>query len=179
MICPDCGTALAPKDFAGVQIDECSKCGGRWFDPGELREAEDNTDEDLSWKTFSLWQDPASFRVGDRKKTCPSCGDLLASMDYGETGVVVNYCPGCRGAWLTRGAFGEIIRALEQELKGMTASDYLKETVREAEELIGASEEVGREWKQFRIVLRLLEYRFLAEHGALARLIENFASPFA
>jgi len=91
----------------------------------------------------------------------------------------VNYCPDCMGAWLSTGAFRRIIRALEHEMDDMTASDYLKETVREAEELIGASEEVGREWKQFRIVLRLLEYRFLAEHGALARLIENFTSPFA
>lgn len=179
MICPDCGSTLTSGKLAGVPIDECLECGGRWFDRGELREAEEKTDEDLSWKDFSLWKDLEDLSVGSRRTECPSCEGSLVPMVHGETRVTVNYCPDCRGAWLAKGAFERIMESLERELDAMSASDYLKETVREAGELLDGGDDIGEEWKQFRTVLRLLEYRFMAEHSTLARLIENFTSPFA
>ena len=36
MRCPKCGMELEEIEFGGVQIDECSTCGGIWFDKGEL-----------------------------------------------------------------------------------------------------------------------------------------------
>ena len=61
----------------------------------------------------------------------------------------------------------------------MTVSEYLKESIREMEDLISADENLGQEWRHFKTVLKLLEYRVLAEHRTLARIIENFRSPFA
>jgi hypothetical protein len=36
MRCPKDGTALASVDHHGVMVEECPKCGGLWFDKGEL-----------------------------------------------------------------------------------------------------------------------------------------------
>jgi hypothetical protein len=36
MRCPKDGTALASIDQHGVTIEECPKCGGLWFDKGEV-----------------------------------------------------------------------------------------------------------------------------------------------
>jgi hypothetical protein len=36
MRCPKDGTALASVDHQGVTVEECPKCGGLWFDKGEL-----------------------------------------------------------------------------------------------------------------------------------------------
>jgi Zn-finger nucleic acid-binding protein len=93
--------------------------------------------------------------------------------------VQIDYCRECGGVWLDRGEFSRIVKVLEHDIDSMTASDYFKESIREAEELIGTSEHFGREWKHFRILMKLLEYRVLAEHRTLARIIENFRSPFS
>jgi Zn-finger nucleic acid-binding protein len=36
MKCPKCGNELAHFSMSGVELDRCTKCGGIWFDPGEL-----------------------------------------------------------------------------------------------------------------------------------------------
>jgi hypothetical protein len=36
MRCPKDGTALASIDQHGVTVEECPKCGGLWFDKGEV-----------------------------------------------------------------------------------------------------------------------------------------------
>ena len=103
----------------------------------------------------------------------------MASVGYADTGVQIDYCRECGGIWLDSGEFTRIINSLEHDIDSMTASDYFKESIREAEELIATGENFGEEWKHFKTVLKLLEYRVLAEHRTLARLIENFRSPFA
>jgi ribosomal protein L37AE/L43A len=36
MCCPKCGGKMAEKRFETVMIDECTACGGIYFDKGEL-----------------------------------------------------------------------------------------------------------------------------------------------
>ena len=36
MCCPKCGGKMAEKRFETVMIDECTACGGIYFDAGEL-----------------------------------------------------------------------------------------------------------------------------------------------
>jgi hypothetical protein len=36
MNCPRCGDALKEDDYEDIIIDTCEKCGGVWFDSGEL-----------------------------------------------------------------------------------------------------------------------------------------------
>jgi len=36
MCCPKCGGQMVEKQFESVMIDECSACGGIYFDKGEI-----------------------------------------------------------------------------------------------------------------------------------------------
>ena len=103
----------------------------------------------------------------------------MATIGYADTGVQIDYCRSCGGIWLDKGEFPRIIQALEKDVDQMTASDYLKESVRELKNLLSADEDIGEEWKHFQTVLKLLEYSVLAEHRTLAGIIENFRTPFA
>jgi ribosomal protein S27AE len=38
MRCPKCGEGLATANHFGVNVEECSNCGGVWLDRGELDE---------------------------------------------------------------------------------------------------------------------------------------------
>ena len=37
MHCPKCGLELVEIEYKSIKIDECSACGGLWFDQGELQ----------------------------------------------------------------------------------------------------------------------------------------------
>jgi len=179
MYCPKCHDELKEAKLLEVRIDTCPSCGGSWFDRNELRKARNQADSDLAWMDINLWKETDGFHVKRESVTCPSCGEKMASVGYADTGVQIDYCRECGGIWLDSGEFTRIINSLEHDIDSMTASDYFKESIREAEELIATGENFGEEWKHFKTVLKLLEYRVLAEHRTLARLIENFRSPFA
>ena len=179
MLCPKCNADLQVSELLGVRIDRCPSCMGSWFDRNELRQARNQADSDLAWMEINLWKETDGFHVRRESVECPSCGEKMASVGYADTGVQIDYCSDCGGIWLDNGEFRQIIKSLEHDIDNMTASDYFKESIREAEALIGTSENFGEEWKHFKTVLKLLEYRVLAEHRTLARIIENFRSPFA
>ncbi|NOQ22375.1 MAG: hypothetical protein GQ565_06975 [Candidatus Aegiribacteria sp.] len=179
MRCPKCNADLKASELFGVRIDRCPSCMGCWFDRNELRKARNQADSDLAWMEINLWKETDGFHVRRESVGCPSCGEKMASVGYADTGVQIDYCSECGGIWLDNGEFVQIIKALEHDIDNMTASDYFRESIREAEELIGASDNFSEEWKHFKTVLKLLEYRVLAEHRTLARIIENFRSPFA
>ncbi len=179
MECPKCHVDLKASKLFDVRIDTCPQCGGSWFDRNELRKARNQADSDLAWMDFNLWKETDGFHVTRESVLCPTCGEKMASVGYADTGVQIDYCRDCGGIWLDSGEFTRIINSLEHDIDSMTASEYFKESIREAEELISAGDNFGEEWKHFRTVLKLLEYRVLAEHRTLARIIENFRSPFA
>ena len=54
MKCPRCGDALTEDDYEGLIVDNCEKCGGVWFDSGELeKHLERNSDSWFSKLWFS------------------------------------------------------------------------------------------------------------------------------
>jgi uncharacterized protein len=38
MCCPKCGRGMEHKDLSGIEVDECTACGGIYFDHGELEQ---------------------------------------------------------------------------------------------------------------------------------------------
>jgi len=94
--------------------------------------------------------------------------------------VVVDYCPECKGIWLDTDEFEAIIKSLTDELLDKSFSDYIKASLEEAKELIIGPESFISEWKDLATVLRMLEYRFFAEHPTLMTKITDIQrrSPF-
>ncbi len=164
MKCPNCKEELRPRMIGTVQVDECEKCNGAWFDTDELRKLKDETDSDLSWMDFELWKHQDRFRVSARPHQCPKCDANMASIAYDETGIEIDHCVGCKGVWLDGGEFQKIIDALTEELLSRSALEYIRASLEEAKELITGPESFVSEWRDFLTVMRMLQYRVLVEN---------------
>lgn len=171
MNCPVDGTKLESHAFHSVTVDECSQCKGVWFDIGELSEAKDIAKPDAKWLDFDLWADPDGFEAEWSGRLCPVCGQHLATIIYGETGVTVDYCLEGHGIWLDQGEFEAIIAALGEELATTSVSEYVRTSLEEAKEIVAGDEGFISEWKDFLTVTRLLQYRILSENPRLAEIL--------
>lgn len=165
--CPKCKVDLKPKVVGPVELDECEQCKGVWFDKDELRQAKDITDSDLNWMDFEIWKHEGSFKAKPSEINCPVCKIQTQRIDYGTTGVEVDYCSSCRGVWLDENEFNKIIDSLENELVSKSFSEYIKESIEEAKEIITGPESFMSEWKDFVTVLRLMQYRMFVENPKL------------
>jgi Zn-finger nucleic acid-binding protein len=180
MQCPDDGTPLETIVVQSVIVESCPQCRGTWFAEEELHKAKDHAEEDLSWLDFELWSDQESFATDWSSRKCPKCAKNMATRSYGETGVVVEYCVDGHGVWLDKGEFQAIIEALKAEVSSKSVSDYVASSLDEAGELITGEEGLFSEWKDLLTVVRLLQYRVLAENPKVAELLTALqaASPF-
>ena len=174
MNCPRCATTLVARTVGDVEIDECPSCHGRWLEAGSLRQLKDDADPDLVWMDVELWKHPERFEVTTRAISCPRCDVPLAAVEYGDTGVTVDFCPQCRGVWLDEDELGRIIHRLSEELLDKDVSEYLRATLEEAKELITGPESRLSEWRDLTTVLRFLQYRVLSEHSRFASLLAEF-----
>jgi Zn-finger nucleic acid-binding protein len=168
MNCPICREiSLRSTDFQGVSIDECPSCGGLWFDRDELRKSQGLADPDLNWMDFELWADQNQFQKHQSPHQCPRCALPLTILQYGSTDVNIECCDSCRGIWLEKGKFEKLLSALETEVNNKSLGSMFSEALREARELVSGKKSFVAEWKDFTTVLRLLEYRFLANYPGL------------
>ena len=169
--CPKCKDKLISKKIAHTEVDECHKCKGVWFDKDELRHAKDETDSDLNWMDFEIWKYEDQFKSPPCILPCPVCNDPMVSIEYGESKVLIDYCPACKGTWLDRNEFKKIIDALENELLTKSFSDYIKEAIKEGVEIVSGHESFTSEWKDFTNILRFMQYRLFVEKPTLLNTI--------
>ena len=171
-LCPKCQEELSSQMMGTVEVDQCGKCKGVWFEKGELRAAKDAADADLKWMDFEIWKHPDRFEAKVSERLCPVCRQACHALQYGDTGVEVDYCAQCDGVWLDEGGFEKIIGSLEEELLSKSFSDYVKESVAEAKEIVTGPESFMSEWKDFSTVLRMMAMRLFAERPKLLQKIE-------
>jgi Zn-finger nucleic acid-binding protein len=167
--CPRCAVPLTATALQQVPAERCPRCGGWWLQADALRAARDAADPDLAALEVELWSDPEQFRHAPRSGRCPTGDGTLHALEYDHTGVTVDYCDTCFGVWLDASEFERIVEALEREIDRRPASDYLRTALHEARELLTGPQTLPEHWRALRSVLKLLEYRVLAEHPALHR----------
>jgi Zn-finger nucleic acid-binding protein len=173
MKCSTCNVDLEVQIDWPVEGDQCPKCGRTWFEDDELRQAKDAFDVDLNWLDFELWTEWKSLDLQQKESACPGCGDGLVSVLYGNTGVQVDCCPRCKGLWLEKGVFTAIIDALTAELLNKPFSQYVKASLQEAKEIVVGPESLRSEWKDFKTVLRFMQYRLLSENPRLSQALSD------
>ena len=180
MQCPCCSVELNEKMLKDVQIDECHACKGMWFEDDELRKAKDAADNDLNWMDFEIFKNADKFKTEPKKLPCPQCSKTLVAINYGDTDVQINYCPDCKGTWLDKDEFRDIIKALNEELISKTFHEYIASSIEEAKEIFTGAEGLTSEWKDLTTVLRMMNYRIFAENpNLLSQLIAiQKANPF-
>ncbi len=167
--CPRCAIALTAAELHRVPVARCAQCGGLWLTAESLTAVRDATDPDLAALGVHLWSDPDQFRHAPRSGRCPTGDGALHALEYGHTGVSVDYCDACFGVWLDAREFERIVQALEHEVDTQPASEYLRAALHEARGLVTGPDALPDQWRSLRTVLKLLEYRVLAEHPGLHR----------
>lgn len=178
--CPKCGIELKEKIIGPVNVDECESCKGIWFEKGELHEAEEVVDENLNWLDFEIWKHPENFKAKETDLKCPVCDINTVIIEYGHTGVEINYCQSCHGIWLDKGEFPKIIESFEDEIADKTFSEYLHASLHEAKEIVTGHESLMSEWKDLSSILRLMQYRLFVEKPKLIETLVdiNTLNPF-
>lgn len=178
MKCPSCGSDLIKAKLGDEEVDQCPNCHGHWFEKGELRRVKDEVDEDLVWLDFDVWTADDGLEIVWSQRPCPKCGKKMATISYGTTGEMIDYCMDGDGIWLDKGEFENIITALEQEVVSKSGSSYVKEAIEEAKEILTGPENVISEWKDFSAVTKLLQLRFFAENPKLMDALLAFQKNF-
>ena len=117
--CPRCALPLAATELQQVPVARCPQCHGLWFEAHALRAAREATDPDLAFLEVELWSDAEQFRHAPRSGRCPTGDGALHALEYGHTGVTVDYCDACFGVWLDEAEFGRIVTALEREVDSL------------------------------------------------------------
>jgi Zn-finger nucleic acid-binding protein len=160
------------KTIGDADIDECPKCRGIWFDPGEIDEVKDSLSPDLRWMDFEHWRKKAEFKVSYDRLSCPRCKNIpLTTIGEKQSGTAVRFCTNCKGSWLNAEDLANIINSLYTEAENRTSAEYFRESLKQAGELITVKEDPVSEWKDLQTVLRLLKYRFFAEHPKLKSML--------
>ena len=169
--CPMCNTLLELTLVSGVEIDYCPKCYGLWFQEDELREAKDEKDRNLRWLDIDLWKDASKLKIARGQKLCPEDSLPLYEVRYGDSDVKVDVCSICRGTWLDRGEFKNIILYLKEKGQHEVLYNYVKNLKEELWEVFSGPELLKEEILDFLAILKLLSYKFAVQHPNIAQII--------
>ena len=69
-------------------------------------------------------------------RSCPKCdGIKLVSASFGDSKVLVDWCPSCKGAWLDRDEFQAIIQFLSKKLIKLSSTEMKEKVYEEIKEI--------------------------------------------
>lgn len=177
MKCPDCNNELRFTTLKGIDIYECFKCKGKWFDRKGLISIVNKADSKLSWLDFDPFgkdtTELSELSVALQDKQCPMCLEQMESLTYLQSKVVIDKCPSCNGVWLAHGEIARIILYLEKMLSSKKSQDLAKDTFKEFIKIFTGTKGLVSEIKDFLVVLYLLELRIISEHPTLDKIAKN------
>ena len=106
MKCVKCDGELHRVQVGDLELDQCDRCAGIWFDPREL-------DRVLAQKSIDALRRLSSPRIDldERRGRCPRCrtaGDLVRVASTAGP-IHIDTCAVCGGQWLDGGEL-EVLR---------------------------------------------------------------------
>jgi Zn-finger nucleic acid-binding protein len=111
MKCPNCGDRLEVKQYNGIEVNQCSKCEGMWFDFKELDDLEDKIFSDDDMKGTLVWDKRTSERI------CPKCNKKMAKFNYRLNDLELDYCEDMHGYWLDKGEEQRVISEMKEAVE--------------------------------------------------------------
>ena len=113
MKCPRCDVDLVIEHHAGIEVDHCPSCNGRWLDHGELDQLEATVaSEDERRATVSYAERPSELN-------CPKCGKRMTAFNYRAYNVEMDTCEDEHGFWLDAGEEGRVRDIMEERVRGL------------------------------------------------------------
>jgi Zn-finger nucleic acid-binding protein len=126
MNCPRCGVRLEANKYAGIAVERCPSCNGRWLDRQELEQLEETEEPDDDMRAGTI-----EWKSKEGSLACPTCGNRMRSFDYRLYGIELDTCDERHGYWLDAGEEGKVRDAIEDRVKDI-------ENARDAEVAWGA-----------------------------------------
>lgn len=114
-LCPECQIHLDQIQFHGVVLDECSGCGGVWFDDGELKRCQAGSTSSLVELEDTI-APAVLWHQQDHTRLCPDCNIRLTTYKYQYTSdILLDECTGCYGIWVQDGELKKIAEFAKEE----------------------------------------------------------------
>ena len=161
--CPADGAALDRYAFSRIEFEGCPTCHGMWLDKDELRKLKNKiNDGELHWLNREV-NDIEKTTVISSSRPCPKCpSSKLRSVMFGQSGVVIDWCPDCQGIWLDRSEYDSISEYLRSEATSATAKEIREELAHDLKKIVTGEDPESR----------------LAEAGDIAAALEALANTY-
>jgi Zn-finger nucleic acid-binding protein len=171
--CPQCGEVLSRFNVFNVDLNQCPKCHGLWFDALELETVKDAMDDDIRWKDFNLmaYAERAHFKSTNLR--CPVCSSALCELRFDTTHILLEFCTKCHGVWMDKGKLFMILNHLRKQVALEPLEKIEKEAMHQFLEIFIGHKGPWHEIQDFAAAWRLLSIRFLIDHPTLAARLET------
>jgi Zn-finger nucleic acid-binding protein len=120
--CPRDGATMAENHQGESILDVCGKCGGQFFDTGEMFGA-------FGMKADpSLWdREETAGAVREGKIKCPRCNKMMLMQDvkHDSDKVEIDRCGHCGGIWLDKGEV-DTIMSIGAKMKSVVDAETAK-----------------------------------------------------
>jgi membrane associated rhomboid family serine protease len=150
--CPVDGNDLERVAFQGIEVDLCKKCGGIWFDQGEL---DDVMREAMAQPQSVARLDPQAGapikQTPHREPTCPRCQKAMVPEIFGRvSNIELDRCPQCSGQWADGGELSALVEYLHdpgESQRMQKLGEAIADTVKKRQALKDLTE-LGRHSRQ-------------------------------
>jgi Zn-finger nucleic acid-binding protein len=174
-ICPTCGNTLNEYSIFSMQFEGCSKCKGLWLVKDELRKLK-NREEDgsLRWMNDEI-ENIEKTSVVATKRACVKCKTInMVSVIFGNSSILIDWCPQCHGMWLDRGEFEGITDYMTHERAHMQVKEIEKQLATDVKRVVVGGPESGiDELRDAKSAVSALISATIFEHPALFNLVTS------
>ncbi len=148
MICPNDRTEMHQVKIAShygqlIDLEQCDKCGGIWFDESELFRAKQGEAEKIDVLNIDILRNSSS--IENSTVLCPRDQTVLHRFTdkYFPQDIILERCQRCNGIWLNRGVFTKY-QKFRQELNRPKEKSPEDKKLEESVRQLIASHQCGR-----------------------------------
>jgi Zn-finger nucleic acid-binding protein len=117
MDCPRDKTELLVEKHAGIEVDHCPSCNGRWLDHHELDLLEATVPSTPEERRATV-----EYSRRQSELACPVCGATMRAFNYRAYGIELDTCEQGHGFWLDAGEDGKVRDVIEERVRGLQRS---------------------------------------------------------
>ena len=121
MLWPRDQTELSIEHHAGIEVDHCPTCNGRWLDQHELDELEAQSANDAERRGM------IEYAKRESELNCPVCSERMVAFNYRANPLELDTCPNQHGWWLDAGEEGRVRDLIEERVRGLSRAATAEE----------------------------------------------------
>ena len=114
MLCPRCKVDLREEKHAGIEVDHCPSCNGRWLDHHELDALEATVASTPEERRATV-----QYARRQSELECPICHARMTAFNYRAHSLELDTCAEEHGFWLDAGEDGKVRDVIEERVRGL------------------------------------------------------------